>query len=95
MQSLVLAAMEGHRGCFTPPHLRHRIVSTVSLSEQTKTLYLFHLNKVASEVLYLEPRAWCLGGGWFLFFLGVFVWVLIEVLERKFWFLVGFHFFGG
>eukprot|EP00913_Durusdinium_trenchii_P000649 g602.t1 len=46
VQSLVLAAMQGYRGLYTPVHLRRRIMcSTVSLSDQTRSLYVFHLDR--------------------------------------------------
>lgn len=56
VQSLVLAAMQGYRGKFTPEHLRSRIgYNVVPLTEQTCTLFLFHLSAVADSVVYL-PR---------------------------------------
>ncbi|CAK9064280.1 unnamed protein product [Durusdinium trenchii] len=55
VQSLVLAAMQGYRGLYTPVHLRRRIMcSTVSLSDQTRSLYVFHLDRVARDILYLD-----------------------------------------
>lgn len=56
VQSLVLAAMQGYRGKFTPEHLKSRIGhNVVPLTEQTCTLFCFHLSSVAEEVVYL-PR---------------------------------------
>lgn len=56
VQSLVLAAMQGYRGKFTPEHLKSRIGhNVVPLTEQTCTLFCFHLYSVANEVVYL-PR---------------------------------------
>ncbi|CAE7280565.1 unnamed protein product, partial [Symbiodinium pilosum] len=55
VQSLVVAAMQGHRGLFTPPHLKRRITKNkVPLSEQTATFFLFLLEALASEILYLD-----------------------------------------
>jgi len=55
VQSLVVAAMEGHRGLYTPEHLKKRIgANKVPLSEQTATLFMFQLEKLASEILYLD-----------------------------------------
>ncbi|CAE7262668.1 unnamed protein product, partial [Symbiodinium sp. CCMP2456] len=55
VQSLVVAAMEGHRGLYTPEHLKARIgANKVPLSEQTATLFMFQLEQLASEILYLD-----------------------------------------
>ena len=51
--------MEGHRGLYTPEHLKRRIgANKVPLSEQTATLFLFHLERLAGEILYLDPQPW-------------------------------------
>lgn len=55
VQSLVVAAMQGHRGLYTPSHLKRRIgKNKVPLSEQTATFFLFFLEAVVSEILYLD-----------------------------------------
>lgn len=55
VQSLVIAALEGYRGFYTPTHLKSRIdKSKISLSEQTCTLYMFDLIKIAKDVDYMN-----------------------------------------
>jgi hypothetical protein len=55
VQSLAVAAIEGHRGLYTPPHLQPRIGrNKIPLSELTATFFFFDLNIVASEVEYLS-----------------------------------------
>ena len=54
VQSLVCAALEGHRGLYTPKHLVRRIrENMVPITDQTCTLFGFDLEKVAAEVRYL------------------------------------------
>jgi len=54
VHSLVISALEGHRGLYTPAHLKLRIKkSKVPLLDQTCTLYQFDFNKIANEVKYL------------------------------------------
>ncbi len=55
VQSLVIAAAEGHTGFYTPPHLKARIgQNRVSLSKRVATLYCYPLDVIAKGCLYLH-----------------------------------------
>lgn len=55
VQSLAVAAIEGHRGLYTPPHLVPRIGrNKIPLSELTSTFFIFDFNKVADDIKYLH-----------------------------------------
>jgi hypothetical protein len=55
VNSLVIAAIKGHRGYYLPDHLKHRISeNVVELSELTCTFYVFTLTDVIKENLYYE-----------------------------------------
>lgn len=59
VQSLTVAAIEGHRGLYTPPHLVPRIrQNKVPLSDNTATFFLFDLWQVASQIGYLADLTW-------------------------------------
>lgn len=55
VQSFVCAALEGHRGFYTPPVLKDRIKeSKIELRDQTATLYGFSHERIAGDVRYLS-----------------------------------------
>ncbi|CAF1669033.1 unnamed protein product, partial [Didymodactylos carnosus] len=55
VHSLICSALEGHRGSYIPEHLNKRVTkSKVLLSDATKIAYLFDLDDVASQVIYLN-----------------------------------------
>lgn len=55
VHSLLVASINGHTGYFVPEHLKNRIVeSAVNLSDQTKTLYIFDLNKIIVDNVYIN-----------------------------------------
>lgn len=55
VQSLAVAAIEGHRGFYTPEHLVPRIGrNKIPLSALTSTFFILDLVRVAGEVIYLN-----------------------------------------
>lgn len=55
VQSLVLAAVNGHRGLFTPPHLVSRIgENIVPLTERLCTMFIYPLRQIYGDVLYMD-----------------------------------------
>ena len=55
VNSLIIASILGHRGYYTPEHLKTRFTdSIVDLSEMTCTFYIFDLNGVIEENIYYQ-----------------------------------------
>lgn len=55
VQSLIIASLEGHTGNFVPGHLKNRIrKSKITLSPRLCTAFIYPLDRIADDVLYLD-----------------------------------------